>query len=446
VDSDEAVEGGGLARGWNHRRNWVRALILSVLSAPGTVHAQVTLEEIVTRALEHAENAETGEVNQAVASGECKAFDGPKLFEDPDETVWTGTVRALTEKRAPTPHLLATVEAQSAAKASVQTQDRREYVALCAAQTYVQLATVDAQIEAIRDQQRATARLVKIEKNRVHEKVDDPDRVTRARLYEARASLWSIELERFASGLRVQLSVLTGLQPAEAVTVRSSIPALPVIMKGGREEQGYLREVLAARDVVQLEYELAHSNRMELTGRIAVGTANLADLVTAYIREREKLDILLDVERIAKEAQIESLYSSGELEKWALQRDGFPIEPFDQDLGSRRSPATTFVTIPAASSSEKPMMRVMITPAVGRMMVGHSQAFSAIAVYSDGSAKDVTRQTTWTCSSDSDAILSTGGLLTTLSVGDVVITATVGYITQKRSIETVPEDPSLLNP
>jgi uncharacterized protein YjdB len=76
----------------------------------------------------------------------------------------------------------------------------------------------------------------------------------------------------------------------------------------------------------------------------------------------------------------------------------------------------------------------MVTPAVSALVAGQSQQYSAIAIYRDSSAKDVTSEAIWQCSRSSDAIVSSAGLVTALATGQVTITATVSSVSQSRRI------------
>jgi len=74
----------------------------------------------------------------------------------------------------------------------------------------------------------------------------------------------------------------------------------------------------AARDVAELEYEIAEKNVSAVQTRIDAGTANLHDLDDAQGQESERLITLQDVTFELQRTQLGLLRSTGDLEKWAL--------------------------------------------------------------------------------------------------------------------------------
>ena len=74
----------------------------------------------------------------------------------------------------------------------------------------------------------------------------------------------------------------------------------------------------AARDVAELEYEIAQKDVDAVETRIKAGTANLHDMDSARTQESEKLIALQDVSFELERSQVELLRSTGELESWAL--------------------------------------------------------------------------------------------------------------------------------
>ena len=301
---------------------------------------------------------------------------------------------------------------------------------------YVELAMVNSRIEAVQRQEAAAARLLKIETSRVVERVDNPNRLTRAKLQLARTRFSAAELERSALHLRNRLASSTGLRESEIQLTEGSIPLLPnVATAPAFNIEPSFGEIAAAREVAQLQYVLAHAHRLEIAAKAVSARANIGDLVSAYIDELEKFSVLLEFNFELHRAQLLLLNVwSGELENWALQ-DEFPnIGLSDLVLGQDNL------------ATGLPVLTVMVTPATGTLMQGQSQQFSAIAIYSDGTAKDVTWQATWGCSSNSSAIVSTSGLVTALNLGQVTVTATFATASQLRRITITPEDHKLLNP
>jgi hypothetical protein len=169
---------------------------------------------------------------------------------------------------------------------------------------------------------------------------------------------------------------------------------------------------------------------------MALSKATLGDLLANYIAEEEKLDALLEMNFEFQKAQLELLQLGGQLEKWAFRDEALGPEVFTALAGE---PATIAEACSRPSEPKKlglssDVQSIMVTPAVSALVAGQSQQYSAIAIYSDRSAKDVTSETVWQCSSSSDAIVSSAGLVTALATGQVTITATVSSVSQSRRI------------
>jgi outer membrane protein TolC len=77
-------------------------------------------------------------------------------------------------------------------------------------------------------------------------------------------------------------------------------------------------QMQAARDVAELEYEIAEKNLTAVQTRIDAGNANLHDLDDARSQASERFIALQDVAFELERAQVGVLRSTGELEKWAL--------------------------------------------------------------------------------------------------------------------------------
>lgn len=77
-------------------------------------------------------------------------------------------------------------------------------------------------------------------------------------------------------------------------------------------------QMQAARDVAQLEYEIAEKTVAAVQTRMEGGTANLHDLEDARSQLSERFIALQDVTLELQTAELGLLRSTGELEKWAL--------------------------------------------------------------------------------------------------------------------------------
>ncbi len=82
--------------------------------------------------------------------------------------------------------------------------------------------------------------------------------------------------------------------------------------------QRSVRQLQAAHDVAQLEYEIADKNIAAVQTRMDQGTANLHDLDDARTQLSERFIALQDVTFELQRAQLGLMRSTGELEKWAL--------------------------------------------------------------------------------------------------------------------------------
>jgi outer membrane protein TolC len=82
--------------------------------------------------------------------------------------------------------------------------------------------------------------------------------------------------------------------------------------------QRSVAQMQAARDVAQLEFEIAETNLNAVQTRSDAGTASLHDLDDARTQASERFIALQDVTFELERSQLGVLRSTGELEKWAL--------------------------------------------------------------------------------------------------------------------------------
>ncbi len=82
--------------------------------------------------------------------------------------------------------------------------------------------------------------------------------------------------------------------------------------------QRSVAQMQAARDVAQLEYEIAQKTLTAIQTRIDAGTATLHDLDNARSQASERFITLQDVTFELERSQLGVLRSTGDLEKWAL--------------------------------------------------------------------------------------------------------------------------------
>ena len=77
-------------------------------------------------------------------------------------------------------------------------------------------------------------------------------------------------------------------------------------------------QMQAARDVAELEYEIAQKNIKATRTRMDSCTANLHDLGDAQAEASERLITLQDVTFELERSQVALMRATGDLERWAL--------------------------------------------------------------------------------------------------------------------------------
>jgi outer membrane protein TolC len=82
--------------------------------------------------------------------------------------------------------------------------------------------------------------------------------------------------------------------------------------------QRSVTQMQAARDVAELEYEIAQKNIEAVRTRMDSSTANLHDLDNAQTQASERLITLQDVTFELERSQVELMRATGDLESWAL--------------------------------------------------------------------------------------------------------------------------------
>ncbi|MGD0737026.1 MAG: TolC family protein [Terracidiphilus sp.] len=113
--------------------------------------------------------------------------------------------------------------------ATERLKDAQEQVALDASTTYIELDTVNRELEAARQQSESTARLVQIEQQRAEAGVDSNLDLLNAQLTAATLKLQRLHLETRVATLSKQIAVLTGLPDGAILPDRASIPEIPAV-------------------------------------------------------------------------------------------------------------------------------------------------------------------------------------------------------------------------
>ena len=113
--------------------------------------------------------------------------------------------------------------------ANLRLKDAREEVALDASNTYIELDTVNQELQAARQQEFFAADFVKIEQQRGDAGVDPTLDLLGARLTAAQLKLKRLHLETRADTLTKQIAVLTAMPIGSILPDRSSITEIPAV-------------------------------------------------------------------------------------------------------------------------------------------------------------------------------------------------------------------------
>ena len=113
--------------------------------------------------------------------------------------------------------------------ATLNLKDAREQVALDVSAAYIELDTVQRELEAAQQQAGFSDRLVRIEQERSEAGVDPLSDFLQARLTVAQLKLKLVHLQTRAATVISQISTLTGLPVASIIPDHSSIPAIPSV-------------------------------------------------------------------------------------------------------------------------------------------------------------------------------------------------------------------------
>ena len=113
--------------------------------------------------------------------------------------------------------------------ANLNLKDAKEQVALDASSGYVEMDTVERELEAVREQEQDAGSLVSIEEQRIEAGVDPLSSLLQAKLTAAQLKLSRLHLETRSATLAKQLSTLTGLPDGSIVPDHASIPEIPAI-------------------------------------------------------------------------------------------------------------------------------------------------------------------------------------------------------------------------
>jgi outer membrane protein TolC len=246
-------------------RHTTRALLLArvlgamMTAAPSMLVAQVSLATVVDLAERNSTPvrlAETDVQKANAALAQSKDPFVPSLnfgsglpafpavgFTGGVPSILNGTVQSLVFSLPQNQYIRAARAGIDAAKLSLK--DTREQVALDASTAYIELDTVDRELEAARQQEGFADRLLTVEQERTEAGVDSLNELLQVRLTAAQLKLKRLHLETRAGTLSKQIAVLTGLPVGSITPDRASIPEVPAVK--ANEEPTTLPGIESAR-------------------------------------------------------------------------------------------------------------------------------------------------------------------------------------------------------
>jgi outer membrane protein TolC len=145
-------------------------------------------------------------------------------------TIWDGTVQSMIFSLPQIKYIQAARAGLQSAQLSLK--DAKEQVALDASTAYIEMDTVDNELEAVREQEQDADRLVSIEQQRTDAGVDALSSLLQAKLTAAQLKLSRLHLETRNATLAKQLATLTGLPVGTVIPDHASIPEVPAVSAG----------------------------------------------------------------------------------------------------------------------------------------------------------------------------------------------------------------------
>lgn len=236
------IENLDVKRRRNRCCSWPLILIGGMLTAfPTLLSAQVSLSTVVDLAQKKSGTVKIAEADlkkSMAALSETKDVYLPSLalgaglpafptvgFSGGVPSIFNGTVQSLVLNVPQIQYIRAARAGVDAA--SLNLKEVREQVALDASTLYIELDTVNRQLEVGRQQESYADRLVKIEQERTEAGVDPLSDLLQAQLSRAQLKIARLHLETRSAVLAKQLAVLTGLSADSIQPDHASIPEIP---------------------------------------------------------------------------------------------------------------------------------------------------------------------------------------------------------------------------
>ncbi|MDE3202408.1 MAG: TolC family protein [Acidobacteriota bacterium] len=224
---------------------WLRAagLMAVFVAANAAASAQVSLITVVSLAQRnstqvHKAQADLQHAHAALSESKDVFFPSLDLttglpafpetgFTGSPPSIWSATVQSLVFSVPQKNYISSAGTGVKAAIAALK--DAQEQVALDASTDYIELDTINRELNAARQQEDYASKLVEIEQQRAEAGIDPLSDYLEAKLTAAQIKLKRLHLETRAGVLAQQLAALTGM-PAETIQpLHSSIPQIPKI-------------------------------------------------------------------------------------------------------------------------------------------------------------------------------------------------------------------------
>jgi outer membrane protein TolC len=243
------------------------------LALPTAGHAQVSLRTVVDLAQRNSTpvRAAQADVNKAQAVlSESKDVFIPSLsfstgipafpevgFTGQPPSLYSATIQSLAFSIPQKYYIEAARSGIQAA--TIRLKDSREQVALDVSNAYIELDTVNRELEAAKAQEQFAAKLVEIEQQRAEAGVDSVHDMLEAKLTAANVKLARIHLESRAATLEKELSTLTGLPVGSIIPDHASIPEVPKVT--GDDPPVTVSGVASARLIAESKQRVAKGDK-----------------------------------------------------------------------------------------------------------------------------------------------------------------------------------------
>jgi outer membrane protein TolC len=242
--------------------------------APALVHAQVSLGTVVDLAQRNSSTVKLADADVQKASALLSQAEDvyvPSLtfgsglpafhtvgFMPGVPSTFSGTVQALTFSLSQKEYIGA---ARFGIKAALlNLKDAREQATLDASIEYIELDTVERELEAAHQQEAFANRLVTVEEERTEAGVDPLSELLQAQLTAAQLKLKRLHLETRAGTLAEQLAELTGLPTGSVTPDPSSIPKIPALR--ANDIQPATAAIQSAQMLANSKQKITRGNRM----------------------------------------------------------------------------------------------------------------------------------------------------------------------------------------